>query len=132
KSASSINITIVLTALGWISFARYARAEGLNVSKTEYILAVKALGLGFWRTLSKHYWPNTRDTILVIFIFVFMGNIIVESSLSFLGIGLPADDVSFGTLISQGRRDIEAWWITFFPGLTLFVLLIVLNQLRSK
>lgn len=132
KNPSSINITIVLTALGWISFARYARAEGLNVSKTGYILVAKALGIGFWRTLVKHYWPNTKDTILVIFIFIFMGNIIIESSLSFLGIGLPADDMSFGTLISQGRRDMEAWWVTVFPGLTIFILLIVLNQLRSK
>lgn len=128
---SIASIILVLSLIGWTSFARISRAETINLLENDYISAATSIGVGNFRLLIYHILPNIVDTIRVMFVFTFIANVLSESSLSFLGIGLGVEDISFGSMLSVASRNLGAWWLALFPGLTLFLLLICLNNIRG-
>lgn len=114
------NVIIILGVTGWIQFGRMVRAETLKLKEAEYITAAKALGASELRIMTLHILPNAAPVIIVIATFQFALMIIVEASLSFLGLGVPPPQPSWGSMISDGRSYMQvAWWLTTLPGLAI-------------
>lgn len=132
KDERIINVVLLIGLLSWPSITRYMRAELLKIREMDYILSAKAIGLEHWRILIRHAVPNAIGPVLIVIAFGMAAAILLEASLSFLGIGLPADEQSWGSLLSQGRLYMKAWWLSLFPGLAIFWILYVLNALGDQ
>jgi peptide/nickel transport system permease protein len=126
------NVILVITILGWTNFARHARAETLSVKKREYVTASKLMGASFFHIARNHILPNIATTLIVITAMNFASNILLESTLSFLGMGIPSDEVSWGSMLNEGRRNISKWQLVFFPGLALFLLVYCVNKVGES
>lgn len=124
------NIVFIISLLGWTEFARHSRAETMAVLETHYISSVRMLGLGSIRILFRHILPNIMPTLLVLACFSVAGSILIESSLSFLGIGLPVETVSWGKMMSEGR-NMKNWWMVVFPGIAIFSIILSLNAIAT-
>ena len=127
-------IYVLIFAIGiseWPQFARVTRAATLVEKNKEYILASKIIGLSNFLIMFKHILPNILRPILVIFTIGLALAIITESTLSFLGVGVPPTTPSLGTLIRFGNDFLFSgeWWITFFPAIFLVVLALSINLL---
>jgi peptide/nickel transport system permease protein len=124
----SIFITMcVIGLLGWVLIARYVRAELLKVRSLEYIEAANALGFSEMRILFKHAIPNTLSAVLITVAFGIAGAILTESGLSFLGIGVAPEQVTWGSLLSSARGYVPAWWLAIFPGFAIFITVTLFN-----
>ena len=132
QTRSVTNIIIVFVLLGWKSFARYTRAETMAIKNEAFVLNARSQGQTDWAILIKHILPNVLPTLLVIASFSLASVIILESTLSFLGIGLPIEEVSWGSLMSQGRSHVSSWWLSLIPGLCIFIVILSLNQLVDR
>ncbi|MFZ1749218.1 MAG: ABC transporter permease subunit [Saprospiraceae bacterium] len=130
-SPSIWNIILIIILLSWTDFARFARAETLAVKEESYILSAKVLGLNDLRISMRHIFPNILPTLVVIACFGVSSAILLESSLSFLGIGLPVEQVTWGRMIADGR-DMSAWWLVVFPGVALCILVLSLNIISER
>lgn len=124
------NIVFIIALLGWTEFARFARAETLAIKEENYIISVKVLGFSDVRILFRHILPNILPTLIVIACFSIGSAVLLESTLSFLGIGLPVEEVTWGKMMAEGR-NMNAWWLVVFPGLAIFILILSLNSLAS-
>ncbi len=127
-------IYVLIFAIGiseWPQFARVTRAATLVEKNKEYILASRIIGLSNFLIMFKHILPNILRPVLVIFTIGLALAIITESTLSFLGVGVPPTTPSLGTLIRFGNDFLFSgeWWITFFPAIFLVVLALSINLL---
>jgi peptide/nickel transport system permease protein len=129
KEKSIVNVMIIIGLTSWTSIARLTRAEFLRVSTLDYIQTAKALGFKELRIILKHALPNAVAPAFVAIAFGIASAILIESSLSFLGIGVPPDLVTWGSLLSSGREQYHAWWLVIFPGLAIFITVTVYNLL---
>ncbi|HAQ39289.1 MAG TPA: ABC transporter permease [Saprospiraceae bacterium] len=127
--ASLYNVILIIGLLRWPSIARFARAEMLKIKEQRYIEAARAIGMSDLRIIVRHALPAVMTPVIVAVAFGFSSSILLESALSFLGIGLPADHVSFGSLLSEARKNYEAWWLVVFPGFAIFCLVFAMNTL---
>ncbi len=108
----------ILALTGWMETARLVRAEVLSLKEREFILAARALGFGHGRILFRHIIPNCLTPVLLAATFKVGEVILLESALSFLGIGVQPPAASWGNIINDGREVLfRAWWISSFPGL---------------
>jgi len=124
------NMMIVMIATSWAGYARLVRGVTLSLREREYIQAANATGASSWRILVKHLWPNLLAPLLVQMTFGLGGAIMVESSLSFLGLGAPPGTPSWGQLLNQGREVlIEANHLVLVPGVALVLTILGLNLL---
>lgn len=115
----------VLSLTGWMEIARIARAEVLSLKERDFILSAKALGFKPTRILFNHIIPNSLTPIIVVATLKIGDVILLESALSFLGIGVQPPTPSWGSIINDGREMLlRAWWVSTFPGL--FIVLSVL------
>jgi len=130
--ASLLNVILIIGLMRWPMIARYVRAEMLKIKEQRYIEASRAIGMTDWRIIFKHAMPATLTPVIVAIAFGFSSAILLESSLSFLGIGLPADHVSFGSILSEARKNYDAWWLAVFPGLAIFLLVFTFNYLGDQ
>ncbi len=125
---SIYNIMIVIGLTGWTGVARLVRGEFLKLRKTTYVEAAAALGGSDIRLMLKHMLPNSLAPVLVSATFGIAGAILVESSLSFLGFGVPPPDPSWGEILSQSQKYVDfAWWLVLFPGIAIFLTVTSLN-----
>jgi peptide/nickel transport system permease protein len=124
---SLTNIMVIIGLTSWTGIARLTRAEFLRIRNLEYIQAAKSLGYQEYKIMFKHALPNGIAPALVSIAFGIASAILVESSLSFLGIGVPADIVTWGSLVNDGRDKFSAWWLVIFPGLAIFITVTVYN-----
>lgn len=125
KSLYLVMAVIGLTS--WTGIARLARAEFLRNRSLDYVEAARALGLKNSRIILRHALPNAMAPVFIAITFGIASAILVESSLSFLGIGVPDDAVTWGSLLEGGRHHFDAWWIVVFPGLAIFITVTVYN-----
>jgi peptide/nickel transport system permease protein len=124
------SIFIVMAIIGltsWTSIARYIRAELLKIRNLEYIEAAQALGYPEWRIVLRHAVPNALTPVLIAVSFGIASAILIESSLSFLGIGVPAEQVTWGSLLATVRGFPQAWWLAIFPGFAIFITVTIFN-----
>jgi peptide/nickel transport system permease protein len=123
------NVVVVLAATGWVVFARTVRSTVLSLRELGYVEAARGLGATDGRILWQHILTNTWTPIIVLATQQIALMIILESSLSFLGVGAPAGTPSWGTMIADGRDYVmtHAWWLTAFPGLAISLTVLALN-----
>ncbi len=127
-SKPSIYITMVIIGLtSWTGIARFIRAELLRVRNLEYIEAAHALGYTEKRTLLRHAIPNALSPVLISIAFGIASAILVESSLSFIGIGVPPETMTWGSLLAAARVSSSAWWLAVFPGFAIFITVTLCN-----
>lgn len=129
KSPSILMVMVIIGFTGWMGIAKYTRAELLKVRSLEYIQAAQSLGYSEIRTIFKHALPNSLSSVLVAVAFGIAGAILVESTLSFLGIGMRPEDVTWGSMLSAARGFFNAWWLAIFPGLAIFITVTMFNLL---
>ena len=128
----SRNIWTVVFAIciaGWVKYARTIRGTVLEVKENAYITAAKASGAKDFRILFKHVLPNALPPVFVLMAVDLAVVIMLEATLSFLGVGVPITQPSLGMMISIGKNYIYAgmWWMVLFPGLTLILLVVAIN-----
>ena len=127
---SIINIMIVIGLTSWMEPARLIRAEFISLKEREFVIAAHAMGATDTRIIMKHVLPNGLSPILVSATMGIGGAILIESALSFLGLGVQPPTPSWGSLLSSGKDNIEiAWWLSAFPGLAILVTVLGYNLL---
>ncbi|MBI2342582.1 MAG: ABC transporter permease [Deltaproteobacteria bacterium] len=122
------NIMIVIGLTGWTGIARLVRAEFLKIKTLDYILAAEAFGASEFRIILRHILPNALSPVLVSAAFGVASAILVESSLSFLGFGVPPYVPSWGGILSDSREFMDiAWWLALAPGFAIFITITAYN-----
>lgn len=122
------HMMILIGLTGWTSIARLTRAEFMKIREIEYVSAARSLGAGTIRVMFIHILRNALAPILVPISFGIASAILTESALSFLGFGAPPPNPSWGTLLNEGRTNIQAmWWLIVFPGLAIFSTVLAYN-----
>ncbi len=127
--APSIGLLLVLLSLfGWMGLSDYVRAEFLRNRQMDYVRAARALGVSNWHIITRHVLPNSLTPVVTFLPFRMSGAILALTSLDFLGLGVPPGTPSLGELLSQGKNNIDAWWISLstFGVLVLTLLLLTL------
>lgn len=124
------NLVIILGVVGWVGFARLARAQVLALRNREFLVATRALGLPLWRIVVFHLLPNMSRPLVVQASFALAGVILAEATLSFLGLGLPPSVPSLGKMMDSGVRYLLLVpHLAIIPGLAIFALVLTFNLL---
>jgi peptide/nickel transport system permease protein len=124
------NIIFVLGITSWVSYARVVRAEVLTLRTREFIAAARALGSGGRRIVFRHLLPNVLTPVIVIATLEVARMIILESALSFLGLGVQPPTPTWGGMLADGRAYLStSWWLATFPGLSIMVTVLGINLL---
>jgi peptide/nickel transport system permease protein len=139
-NASVWVLIVIISITGWMTTARLIRSESFAVTSQPFIKILNIAGVNRWKILLKYYAPLLAPIFFVSFTFGVGGAILAESGLSFLGLGIVAPQMSWGTILSSGKEVIDiAWWVSFFPGLMIFLVTLsllnianYLQQLTSK
>ncbi len=130
---SLTNIMIVIGLTSWMGVARLVRAETLSLKSRDFVLAAKVLGAGTPRILAQHVLPNALAPVLVSATLGVAGAILVESSLSFLGLGVQPPTPSWGNMLMEGKDVLEiAPWLSVFPGLAILLTVLGYNLLGES
>ncbi len=112
-----LKLTLLISFLRWPSLTRLVRGEVIKVKQSSFIESAQSLGLRNHQIVIRHILPNIFKQVMVAFAFGVGSSILMEAALSFLGLGLPPDQVTWGMLLSQARVNPTAWWLAVFPGL---------------
>ena len=126
--APSVALLLVLLSLfGWMGLSDYVRAEFLRNRQLDYVRAARALGQGNWQIIVRHVLPNSLTPVVTFLPFRMSGAILALTSLDFLGLGVPPGTPSLGELLSQGKNNIDAWWISLSTFAVLVMTLLLLT-----
>ena len=136
-NASVWVIIVVISITGWMGMARMIRSESFAISNAPYIKILKIAKVNSLKIILKYFTPVLAPIFFISFTFGISGAILAESGLSFLGIGINPPQISWGTILSEGKEVIDiAWWLSFFPGLMIFIvtysLINISDYLQSK
>lgn len=124
------NLILALVAQRWIPYCRVVRGQTLSLRNRDFVTAAQCLGAGKTQIILRHIIPNLIQTSLVIGTFAMASSIIAEASLSFLGVGVPPEIPTWGTMLADARIYIStAWWMPLFPGLCIFITVLGINLL---
>ncbi|WP_368029295.1 ABC transporter permease [Arcobacter sp. s6] len=130
--ASSLILIIVISITGWMGMSRLIRSESFAISNKPYIKILKLSKVSTFKIIFKYFAPILAPIFLISFTFGVGGSILAESGLSFLGLGINAPQMSWGSLLSDGKAVIDiAWWVSFFPGLMIFLITFCLIQISD-
>jgi ABC-type dipeptide/oligopeptide/nickel transport system permease subunit len=123
-----LNLVAILAVRGWVEFARVGRGQSLAIREREYITAVRALGGGDLRIMLRHLLPNIMAPILVVAGFQLGRLILLEATLSFLGLGVEPRTPAWGSMLSDARGYLNiAWWTATFPGIAIALVVLAAN-----
>ena len=124
------NVILTLSVTGWTLYARLTRGEALTIKSRDFVQAARATGAGDLRIMVRHVLPNVLSPVIVVAVFAVANMIILEATLSFLGLGVEPRVVTWGRMLNGGRLYLStAWWLTAFPGLAIFVTVLAVNLL---
>jgi peptide/nickel transport system permease protein len=127
---SLINVILIIALLYWAQFARMARGEALSIRERDYVQSAYAVGCSPMRILRLHIFPNLVNTMIVLATLEVAAAILLESTLSFLGVGVPPPTPTWGIMIADGRQYVElGWWTVTFPGLAIMFTVLAVNLL---
>ena len=127
------NIVIVLALTGWVVYARVVRAEILSLRTREFVAACRSLGGSDARIIVKHLLPNVRSTVMVVSTVEVARMMLLESALSFLGLGVRPPTPSWGAMLADGRIYLaSAWWLATFPGIAISVTVLAVNMVGDR
>ncbi|MGG3890711.1 ABC transporter permease [Metabacillus fastidiosus] len=128
-----LKISFVIGVTSWFALARIVRSEVRQIRNYEYVLAARCMGANFLHIMYTHLIPNFVSAILFVVISSISTSMSVESTLSFLGLGLPVDVISWGSMLSLANRALlsNAWWVIIIPGLFLVITLLVITNIGN-
>lgn len=127
---SLTNTIILLIVSQWVQYARLVRGSVLTLREREFILSARAIGVKDWRIILQHILPNLIGPVIVLMTLNVANNILLESSLTFLGLGVDPTIPSWGGMLADGRTYLQtAWWVSVFPGLAILLTVLGLNLL---
>jgi peptide/nickel transport system permease protein len=129
EQPSILYIMAIIGFIRWTGIARFIRAELLKIRSLEYIEAAEALGYSQWRIILRHAIPNALTPVLISIAFGIASAILLEAFLSFIGIGLPPNQITWGKLLNLARTQFDAWWLAIFPGFAIFITVTLFNLL---
>ncbi|QJA05338.1 ABC transporter permease [Thermosulfurimonas marina] len=130
---SILNIMVVIGLTSWMGVARLVRAEFLSLREREFVLAARVAGASDLRIIFSHLLPNALPPILVAATLGVGNAILIESALSFLGLGVQPPIPSWGNMLTEGKSCLEvAWWLSVFPGLAILFTVLVFNLLGES
>lgn len=117
---SIFNMFVAIWITSWVAYARIMRAQTIVAKKQQYVLAARALGYGPLRVMFRHILPNVASTVIIFSMVDAIGNIILASSLGYLGLGAQPPTPEWGTMIADGQNYIlTSWWLATMPGLAI-------------
>jgi peptide/nickel transport system permease protein len=127
---SKNNIILILVILGWASYARVLRSEVLRIKEMDFINMAKVAGCSSFRIMSREIFPNIVNTLIIMATLSLGSIIIAESSISFLGLGVPPPEPAWGSMVADGRDYMTtAWWVSMWPGLAILLVVLSFNLL---
>ncbi len=128
-----IGISIIIGITGWMSVAKMVRTEVRKIRDSEYVLISRMMGGSFMHILVKHLAPNFISTIMFMVVMNIRSAIVAESTLSFLGIGLPVEIITWGSMLSLSEKALltGSWWIILIPGVFLVVTLLCVTAIGN-
>ncbi len=133
RSAGAQSIYLIVTILGltgWMGICRIVRSQILSLKEQDFIQATRALGMGHARIITRHLVPNALAPVIVYASLAIGSTILVEASLSFLGLGVPPPTATWGSIVNDGREFLRSgWWITLCPGLMIVAAVMSFNLL---
>jgi len=131
--ASVLSLSLVIGVTGWTGVAKIVRTEVLRLRSSEYVVAARCMGGGFFHVLFQHLAPNFISSIMFMVVMNLRSAIIAESTLSFMGLGLPLEIVSWGSMLSLAEKALltRAWWIILVPGAFLVVTLLCVTGIGN-
>ncbi|MCY4557525.1 MAG: ABC transporter permease [Chloroflexi bacterium] len=122
------NVIIAVAATVWARFARQARGEVLSIKERDFVTLAIVAGVSPPVIMWRHIFPNVINTVLIVISLLVGQTILLEASLSFLGVGVPPGDPAWGIMVSEGRDQIfEIWWLALFPGLAITIVVMAMN-----
>ncbi len=126
-------ISIVIGITSWMSIAKVVRTEVRQIRKSEYVIASRCMGASFFHVLTEHLTPNFVSSIMFMVVMNIRGAITAESTLSFLGIGLPIEVISWGSMLSLSEKALmtNSWWIILIPGVFLVTTLMCITNIGN-
>ena len=126
-----IGISIIIGITGWMSIAKMVRTEVVRIRESDYVLISRMMGGSFSHVLRKHLAPNFFSTIMFMIVMNIRSAIVSESTLSFLGIGLPVEIITWGSMLSLSEKALltGSWWIILIPGVFLVITLLCITSL---
>ena len=129
--ASYLSLSVIIGITSWMNIAKIVRSEVRQIGESDYILAARTMGGGFWYILWRHLLPDYVPAIMFMAVSNIGSAIITESTLSFLGLGLPLTEVSWGSLLSMSQEALLSnyWWIIVIPGTVLILTLVCITNL---
>lgn len=130
--ASAVVLIIVISITGWMGMARLIRSESFAIGTKPFIKVLKLANVNTYKIIFKYFAPLLAPIFLISFTFGVGGAILAESGLSFLGLGINPPQMSWGSLLSDGKAVLDiAWWVSFFPGLMIFLVTFCLMQISD-
>ena len=127
---SFTNVVVAISVILWARYARVIRGQVLTLMQLDFIAQARIAGAGAWRIITRHLFPNTLNTLVVLVTLQIGYVIILEASLSFLGAGIPPPTPAWGSMIAEGREFVtSAWWVSMFPGLAILLVVLAFNLL---
>ncbi len=128
-----LSIAVVIGMTSWCSIAKIIRTEVLQIRSSEYVIASRCMGGGFFYILRQHLAPNFVSSIMFMVVMNIRSAIVSESTLSFMGMGLPLEIISWGSMLSLAEKALmtHAWWIILIPGAFLVTLLMCMTNLGN-
>lgn len=125
---STGNVIFIVTALVWPRFARVVRSETLSLREQDFVTLARVAGMSSTRIMFRHILPNVFSTLIVLCTLQVGQVIVLESSLSFLGVGVPPPNPSWGIMVADGRSNLmSGWWISLTPGIAILLLVVSFN-----
>jgi len=128
---SMINMIAIITFSRIPSLIRLSRSEVLKIKNQEFVVAAEAMGIKSFKVFTKHIVPNILTPIRTYLIYSLAATVLIESTLSFLGLGLSVDTVTLGSMLSSSRDYFSAWWLAILPGSVIFLLIYSLRKLLN-
>jgi len=130
---NALSIGVMIGVTSWFSMAKIIRTEVQQLRTAEYVVAAKAMGGGFFHILARHLAPNFLSSIMFMVVMNVRAAIAVESTLSFMGMGLPLEVISWGSMLSLSETALTsgAWWLILIPGAFLVTLIVCITNLGN-
>lgn len=131
--ASVLSISLALGLTEWMGMAKVVRAEVRQLRSSEYVVASRSMGGGFFHVLKNHLAPNFFPSVLFMVVMNVRSAVIAESTLSFMGVGLPVETISWGSMLANAERALlsGAWWVILVPGIFLTATLMSVTEIGN-
>ena len=123
-------VVFALSIIGWAGYTRMVRGEAMRICQSDFVAQARVSGASAWRIMLKHIFPNVVNSLIIMMTLSVGMVILMESTLSYMGVGVTAPTASWGSMVSDGRSELDrAWWVSAFPGICIGLVVLAGNFL---